>query len=103
MVDGSDIRLVNWGAVMWAVYDPHYIAIDNVLGWLEYFIIKSLSHEIIHFVIEELEGYGTTEAFDNLFGFIDPTVMLCPQDDEYYYDRTQRKRIEKIWKALGSR
>lgn len=101
MVDCSDIRLVHWGGILWANYDPQYIAIDNVLGWLEYFIIKSLIHETIHLVINELEGHGTTQAFDNLFGFIDPTVILCPQEDEYYYDRIQRKRIERLWKALA--
>lgn len=103
MADCSDVRFVRWGAIMWAVYDPQYIAIDNVLGWLEYFIIKSLIHETIHLVINELEGHETTEAFDNLFGVIDPTVILCPQDDEYYYDRIQRKRINSLWKALGSK
>jgi len=98
MIDGSDIRFVKWGAVMWAMYNPHYIAIDNVVEWMEWFITISLTHEFIHLLLDELEGYDTTKAFDNLFGLVDPSVMLCPQDDIYYYDRSQRKRTENLWK-----
>jgi len=54
MIDGSDIRFVKWGAVMWAMYNPHYIAIDNVVEWMEWFITISLTHEFIHLLLDEL-------------------------------------------------
>lgn len=93
----SDIVFVNRGWFMWAFYGKEsYIGIDNILEWLENFIVMSITHELVHIAIEKLEGYDTTQAFDNIFGYADPSILLCPEGDTEF-DRVQRQRLKSFW------
>lgn len=99
----TDIKLINYGGFFWARYDnPPYIGIDDVIAWIENISVVSIVHEIIHIAIYNLEGWDATQAFDNIFGFIDPSIMLVPESDDpnFGYDRYWRQRTENLWNRL---
>jgi len=79
------------------------ILIGEANKWFEDFIIMGITHETIHIVIDSLEGLETTDKFDNLFGYANPTVLLVPENDSEF-DSVQRSRLEKVfWNEKGKR
>ena len=98
-----DIKLVDNNGLLWAFYvDPPQIGIDNLFKWYEEFLTISLTHEIIHLVLWKLENYDTAKAFDNLFGLIDPSVILVPEEELKIF-KIYKERTENLWKRLKKR
>jgi len=91
----KEIAFANKGGVMWANHVDDCIEIDDVIGWLERLITQSLTHEVIHFVLDDIEDSDTTKQFDNLFGLFDPSIILVPQDNTVYRE-IMEERLNRI-------
>lgn len=78
------------------------ILIGNYMKWIEDSLPTNFTHETIHKVICDLVDEETSEKFDNLFGLLDRSVLLVP-DDEVTYNSVMRFRIEKWWIHSGGR
>jgi len=92
----NDFQFRKKGWVIWANTINHTIVIDDVLAWLEEFITMSITHETIHEIIENLEGVEVSVEFDNIFGYADPSILLCLEENNEFYS-TQEQRLEEWW------
>jgi len=97
MVD--DFEFVDYGALAWADTFRDIILIDNFNRWIESFVETIIAHETMHCVLRKIENEDVSVKFDNLFGFIDCSVILTPEDRSMYR-YIQYKRIENLWERL---
>lgn len=99
----DDIQFTKDGWVMLVSLMQKTILIGKANQWFEDFIIMGITHETIHLVLDELEGVGVTDKFDNIFGYANPTILLIPESDSEF-DSVQRSRLEKVfWNEKGKR
>lgn len=77
------------------------ILIGDAMQWLEEFITMGITHETIHLVLQKMESLNTSEKFDNIFGYADPSVLLVPEEDSEF-NSVQRDRLERtFWNEKG--
>lgn len=92
----NEIRLENFAYLMQFSTWENTLLIGNLYEWLEEFISMSLNHEAIHEVLSQIEGDLTSIAFDNIFGLVDLSILLCPEEYSEF-DLICRRRAERIW------
>ena len=90
----QNIRLSKNGWIMCCELLCQEILIGNAIEWLEEFITMGITHETIHLVLQRLESLDTSDKFDNIFGYADPSILLVPTQ-ESEFDSVQRDRLER--------
>jgi len=70
------------------------LIIGNFNEWIEELITMGITHETIHVVLDKIENSNVSDMFDNIFGFADPSVLLCSDEKETFYS-TQLYRLRK--------
>lgn len=99
----DEIEFTENGWIMLVDLIRKKVLLGKANEWFENFIMMGITHETIHLVIDKLEGLETTDKFDNIFGFADPTILLLPEDNTEF-DSIQRVRLEKgFWNENGKR
>jgi hypothetical protein len=95
----SDIHFINRGWIMWSSLDGESMCIDNIFEWFEHFLTMGITHENIHNILDRIIGEQASIMFDNIFGFQDNSIFLCPEDSSTF-SKTLRERMPKKLRML---